>query len=255
MTCDQVIESGAYVLGILDPADHAAYERHLEICAVCRREVADFAGLPDMLAQLEPAEVEAIGRTVGPHPAEMPVGTRYDRPAPVRPLPSVPRSNPAERAPAYSGSRSQQRGTQRRRQRWRAVTAGLAAAACLALGVLVGARVFGVASEPRPAQMAAMRPVADSVPITAQVGLTPFVGGTEIRMHCAYSGGTPGHRWWLKMVVYPKSGGEPEQVSTWTAAHGDDVTLSAATRYAPSDIGKVEISKGDNTSLLVYEQA
>lgn len=255
MTCDQVIESGAYVLGILDPEDHAAYERHLAICAICRREVADFNGLPDMLAQLGPADVAALERATGPHPAETAGRTRYDRPAPVRPLPSVPRSNPVERPPAYPASRSQQRGTQRRRQRWKAVTAGLAAAACLALGVLVGARVFGVAPAPRTPQMVAMRPVADSVPITAQVGLSPFVGGTEIRMHCAYNGGAAGNRWWLKMVVYPKNGGEPEQLSTWTAAHGDDVTLEAATRFAPADIGKIEISKGDDTALLVYEQA
>jgi hypothetical protein len=57
------------------------------------------------------------------------------------------------------------------------------------------------------------------------------------------------------MLVYPKSGDEPEQVSTWTAAYGDDATLSAATRFAPADIGKVEIRKADNTPLLVYEQA
>jgi hypothetical protein len=100
-----------------------------------------------------------------------------------------------------------------------------------------------------------MQPVAESVPITAQVALTPFAGGTEVRMHCVYNGGVPGPRWTLKMFVYPKSGEAPEQVSTWTAAHGDDVSLSAATRIAPSDIGKVEIRKSDNTSLLVYEQA
>jgi hypothetical protein len=103
--------------------------------------------------------------------------------------------------------------------------------------------------------MVAMNPVADSVPITAQVALTPFTGGTEVRMHCVYSGGTAGPRWALKMFVYPKSGEAPEQVSTWTAAHGDDLTLSAATRFAPADIGKVEIRKGDTTPLLVFEQA
>jgi hypothetical protein len=259
MSCDQVVESGAYILGVLDPDDRAAYERHLATCVICQREVADFAGLPDMLAQLGPDEVGAIGRV-----GDLDVGAPLERrrretPVPLRPLPSVPRSNPNEQFASYGGSRLQQRGAQRRQGRqgrWRAVTAGLAAAACLAVGVLVGARFIDQGPAPRSAPaMVAMSPVAESVPITAQVALTPFTGGTEIRMHCVYNGGAPGPRWALKMFVYPKSGAAPEQVSTWTAAHGDDLTLTAATGFAPADIGKVEIRKGDSTPLLVFEQA
>jgi anti-sigma-K factor RskA len=259
VSCEQVIESGAYVLGILDPDDRIAYERHLATCAICQREVADFADLPDMLAQLGPDEVEAIGTSAGVPPErtriEGRVPPRFEAPFPLRPLPSVPRSNPEEQFQPYSGGRLQQRGMQRRQRRWRAVTAGLAAAACLAVGALVGARFIDYSPAPRPPAMVAMNPVADSVPITAQVALTPFAGGTEVRMHCVYNGGTPGPRWSLQMVVYPKNGEAPERLSTWTAAHGDDVTLTAATRFAPAQIGKVEIRKGDSTSLLVYEQA
>jgi anti-sigma-K factor RskA len=254
MNCDQVVESGAYVLGILDTDERLAYERHLATCVICQREVTDFSGLPDMLAQLGPDEVEAIGRVGEPDLGTRSERTRREAPVPLRPLPSVPRSNPAEQLPSYSSSRTQQRGTQRRQRRWRAVTAGLAAAACLAVGALVGAQFIDHGPAPQPA-MVAMRPVADSVPITAQVALTAFAGGTQVRMHCVYNGGAPGPRWGLKMFVYPKNGEAPEQVATWTAAHGDDLTLSAVTRFAPAKIGKVEIRKGDNTSLLVYEQA
>jgi hypothetical protein len=70
-----------------------------------------------------------------------------------------------------------------------------------------------------------------------------------------YDGGVPAPRWTLKLFVYPKDGGAPEQVSTWTAAHGDDLTLSATTRFTPAEIAKVELRKGDNTSLLLYQNA
>jgi hypothetical protein len=276
VTCDQIEESGAYVLGILDAQEQIAYERHLDRCEICRQEVAGFSGLPDLLGQLSlddvqsialsPDEVEEIARDIGPDPEY----GRREAPVPLRPLPSVPRSNPVEQGRPYGGSRPQQRGPQqrgpqqrgprqrgpqRRSGRWRTVTAGLAAAACLAIGVLVGARFIAPDPAPPAPQMVAMRPVADSVPITAQVALTRFAGGTEVRMHCSYNGGAPGPRWALKMFVYPKNGDAPEQLSTWTAAHGDDVTLAAATRFAPAEIGKVEIRRGDATSLLVYEQA
>jgi hypothetical protein len=253
VTCEQAVESGAYVLGILDADDRIAYEQHLGRCESCQWEVASFADLPGILAQLGPTEVEAIGRG-GPPARTVP---DLDAAVPLRPLPSVPRSNPEQdfRSYPYGGSRIAERGVQRRQRRWRGVTAALVAAACLAVGVLVGARLVDHGPAPQPPAMVAMRPIADSVPITAQVALTPIAGGTEIRMHCVYNGGVPGVRWTLKMLVYPKNGGDPEQVSSWTAAHGENLTLAATTRFAPADIGKVAISKPDDTSLLVYEQA
>jgi hypothetical protein len=216
-----------------------------------------------MLAQLDPDQAASIGdNAFDSRPSER--VSRFDAPAgasprtraaPLRPLPSVPRANPAEEF-TPRGSRVE-RGFQRRRRRWQAVTAGLAAAACLALGVLVGARYIDNGPGPAPAdkQMVSMQKVSNAVPISAQVALNPFIGGTEVRMHCVYDGGVPAPRWTLKLFVYPKDGGPPEQVSTWTAAHGDDLTLSAATRLTPAEIAKVELRKGDNTSLLVYQSA
>ncbi|MGC9668218.1 anti-sigma factor family protein [Planosporangium sp. 12N6] len=280
MSCDQITESGAYVLGILDPDEHAAYERHLATCAACQREVADLSGLPAVLAQLGPDEAMALSADE-PEPrrsgrggvadlgayrrgAGDPGAARRGRhaedaepmpPVPLRPLPSVPRADTGF-DPGPRGTRWQERGGQRRPSRWRSVVAGLSAAACLAVGILLGARLFAPEVGPRPSDMTAMQPVAASVPITAQVALAPFAGGTEVRMHCVYNGGSAGGpRWSLRMIVYPKNGEAPEQVSSWTAAHGDDVTVSAATRIAPADIGKIEIRKVDNTPLLVYERA
>jgi hypothetical protein len=132
----------------------------------------------------------------------------------------------------------------------------LAAAACLAVGVLVGAQYINTGPGPAAGKnLVAMRPVAASVPISAQIALNPFLGGTEVRMHCVYNGGHPAPRWTIKLFVYPRDGGAPEQISTWTAAYGDDLTLSAATHLAPADISRVELRKSDDTSLLVYDNA
>jgi len=298
-TCDQVMESGAYVLGILDPDERAAYERHLQTCAICQREVADFAGLPNLLAQLDPDEAAAIGDIdrdivrdrdsdldfVRDRDRDLDLVRDRDRdrdldfdrdrdrdresdfdvvrdrrpafePTPeppprlLRPLPSVPRSDDTP-----GRSTRVQRGEQRRQRRWRTVTAGLAAAACLALGVLVGARFLNQGPAPVKPPAIAMRAVSATVPINAQLALDPFSGGTQIRMHCVYDGGQDGPQWTLKMFVYPKGGGEPEQVSTWKAKKGDDVNVAAATRFAPADISRVELRRGDTTPLLVYENA
>lgn len=45
-------ELGVYVLGSISPADRAAVERHLPLCAECREEVAALAGLPALLRRL-----------------------------------------------------------------------------------------------------------------------------------------------------------------------------------------------------------
>jgi anti-sigma-K factor RskA len=269
MTCELIEESGAYVLGILDADDRVAYERHLRTCAECQREVAEFSGLPALLAQIDPIEAASIGereRDVTPvrditavrerdRPYESDFFERADlddEEAPprrhLRPLPGGTRAE----EPVVRPSRVQ-RGERRRQKRWRVLAAGLAAAACLALGVLVGTRVLTGPVGEQP-NLVAMQKVSSSVPITAQVGLKEFTGGTQIRVHCLYDGGQDGPRWNLQLVVNPKNGA-PQQVSTWTAAKGDDLSFSATTGYKPDEIASIEMRKADSTKLLVYQSA
>jgi anti-sigma factor RsiW len=267
MTCELIEESGAYVLGILDADDRAAYERHLRTCAECQREVAEFSGLPALLAQIDPVEATSIGERDAAPVRDITAVRERDRGYEsdfferdeiddevtpprrhLRPLPSAARAD----EPLARPSRVQ-RGERRRQKRWRVLAAGLAAAACLALGVLIGTRVLTspVAEQPN---LVAMQKVSNSVPITAQVGLKEFAGGTQINVHCIYDGGQNGPRWNLQLVVNPKNGA-PQQISTWTAAKGDDLSFSAATGYRPDEIASIEMRKGDNTKLLVYQSA
>jgi Putative zinc-finger len=78
------ISLGVYVLGAIDPVERALVDAHLETCQECRDELADLAGLPALLAMLDPDEVSRISVDDPAHvfsderpPAEL-VGTVLD---------------------------------------------------------------------------------------------------------------------------------------------------------------------------------
>jgi hypothetical protein len=63
------VSLGVYVLGAIDPAERALVEAHLATCRDCRDELAGLAGLPALLARVNPEEVSRIG-TEEPEPAD-----------------------------------------------------------------------------------------------------------------------------------------------------------------------------------------
>jgi putative zinc finger protein len=51
---------GVYVLGAIDPAERAQVDAHLLTCPDCRDELAGLAGLPALLARVNPDEISRI---------------------------------------------------------------------------------------------------------------------------------------------------------------------------------------------------
>ena len=51
---------GVYVLGAIDPAERAQVDAHLLTCRDCRDELAGLAGLPALLARVNPDEISRI---------------------------------------------------------------------------------------------------------------------------------------------------------------------------------------------------
>jgi Putative zinc-finger len=51
---------GVYVLGVIDPAERALVDAHLLTCEECRDELAGLAGLPALLARVNPDEISRI---------------------------------------------------------------------------------------------------------------------------------------------------------------------------------------------------
>jgi hypothetical protein len=73
---------GVYVLGAIDPAERGLVDAHLGTCRDCRDELAGLAGLPALLARVNPDEISRIcaDDTVRPfasddHPPEELLGT------------------------------------------------------------------------------------------------------------------------------------------------------------------------------------
>ena len=79
---------GVYVLGAIDPAERALVDAHLVTCRDCRDELAGLAGLPALLARVNPDEISRIcaddtvgaGAHAGPddQPPEELIGTVLD---------------------------------------------------------------------------------------------------------------------------------------------------------------------------------
>jgi anti-sigma-K factor RskA len=227
MRCSQTVESGAYVLGALAPAERAAYERHLSSCAICRNEVAQAAGLPGLLRRLDAGTAEAIGRPETAPPALL------------------------EKLliKAQSG-----RLRDRRQRHWRRAGA-LLAAACLAILVGVGATALASTAETSKPVVAALTPVDADEPVAAMVSYwaDPEDGGTDISMACVYPDTSTHYHGvaHLDLWVFPRDGGPGRSVWSWDAGPGDRVSFWAESSLRPDQIGRLEIRRGP-TALLVY---
>jgi hypothetical protein len=57
---DARLSLGVYVLGAIDPAERALVDSHLVTCRDCQDELAGLAGLPALLARVNPDEISRI---------------------------------------------------------------------------------------------------------------------------------------------------------------------------------------------------
>ena len=207
-------DDAAYVLGALGPAERRAYEEHLSGCAECARAVADLAGLPALLGQVDESA--------------------FTDPEVAPPLPDT-------LLPRLLGE------VRRRRRRTRLLTVmGVAASAVLVLvlgAVLLVGGSGPSAEQAPPVHTQAMTQVDQHV-LSATVALQQVAWGTRMQLSCTYRG--EGEGWGgetppsYALVVHTRDG-RAEQVATWRAVPGKETHLEAATAADAGQIASVDV--------------
>ncbi len=233
MTCEQSHRDGSYVLGALSPAERQQFEQHLAGCDECSQSVRELAGLPGLLARVDPEILKSP-------PVREPV--------PDTLLPALVR---------------QVRRSQRRRV---LVTSGLAAAAAMTVIVgslavtnaLTGDGTSTPASPPPTADVAipegrSMDPVGQA-PVRASLAFESVDWGTRLNLTCTYF--TPGAHDYgppreVEYAMFVRTlDGRTEQVATWRALPGRTMELTAATAAGRDDIASVEVRTAHGTPVL-----
>ncbi|MFJ9691646.1 zf-HC2 domain-containing protein [Kitasatospora sp. NPDC101183] len=216
------VDVGAYVLGLLEPAERAAFERHLAGCPRCTAQVRELSTVEPLLA-----EYAASARAAGLDPAE---------PAP-RPSGRLLEALVAETA------------TSRRRGRVRRLVLALAATAMLVAGPAVTAAVITAESGPAVVALADTHSATD--PTTgahAVVGVGGASWGSRITLQLA---GVQGPLT-CSLVAVPITG-QAQTVTSWTVPAGGYQTLSTegGTGLQPGQIDHFEVRVQGGGALLV----
>jgi hypothetical protein len=231
MTCELLPNAGVYVLGSLDAAERAEYERHLAGCEECSRSVRRLAGLPGLLGRVPLEVLETPGER---------------EPVPETLLPAVVAE--ARRA--------------RRRRAARTATLVAAAVVLLVAGtaavVTMSVRDDPPGASPPSATTTAPSQEMESLAegrVSGWVSLTEVAWGTRIDLTCTYGsaggyGGYGGDGWTSYAMFVHTADGRVEKVGTWRAEAGRETHVSLATAAAAPDIAEVEVRTADGQSVL-----
>jgi hypothetical protein len=198
---DARVSLGVYVLGAIDPAERALVDAHLLTCRDCRDELAGLAGLPALLARVNPDEISRIC-------ADDTVRTAARTATDDRP--------PAE----LIGTVLDLAEARRRRSRWRFVAAA-AAAVVIAGGLFGGLKSIGTQTVDVPASIGtthweAVHAGASGTVATASIAYSPELWGTAFQVLAnRIPLGTTCQLW----VVHPD--GTRTQVAAWTTARDE----------------------------------
>jgi anti-sigma factor RsiW len=218
----------AYVLGSLSSAERREFEAHMAECPVCRNAVGELDGLPALLSQLDRDELAAID--------EADHG-------------GVDASLPDELLPLLLAKVS----WRRRRSHIVTWTAGTAAAAVLAIGVLVGvAGHYPISVPTSPQASVSVQPMAQvgTNRLASTVSLSSRQGGTSISMNCVCLAPLNANHDTLAMVVVGRDGSHT-RMATWVANPGHTATPAGSISTPVDQIASVQVVSADNGQVLL----
>jgi anti-sigma factor RsiW len=240
------MDDAAYLLGALSPLERSQYEQHLQGCPACARSVAELAGLPGMLRRLPLDVVQSI------ETAPDATAVRDD------PVP------PSVLARALHRAVLEERRERRlRTARWFTATALGAAAVTVGFITVLdqGAGdpppaaqtpVPTATQPPAPTAQLAFEPTVDTS-LSANASLREVAWGTKIQLECAYPAEDGADQFadqgGYSLVVHDTAG-QSQQVATWNAVAGRELTIDAATAVRGDDIQSLEVRSHDGTTIL-----
>jgi Putative zinc-finger len=218
---------GVYVLGAIDPAERSLVDSHLVTCRDCRDELAGLAGLPALLARVNPDEVSRIC-------ADDTVRTVTDDQPPAELLGTV--RNLAE--------------ARKRRNRWRFLAA--AAAVVVVAGGLFGGlksmattRTVHVAAESGSAPWETVQTASKVTGATASIAYSDQLWGYafEVLVEGIPIGTTC--RLWVVL-----EDGTRTQVASWTTARDEGTVWYAGSMPSTAkSLREFQITAGDRVLL------
>ncbi len=229
------MDDAAYLLGALSPAERTRYEQHLQTCDACTRSLTELAGVPGMLRRLPIEVVQSMDDPGDDDPATW-----------TMPPPSV-LADVLERA-----EREDRRERRVRVVRWASALTTAAAAVVVGILAFVVPERGEAPTEPPPT---AELDFEELVPtqLSANVSLRDVAWGTRIELECAYpltgAWSEDGSDVAYALVVH-EADGDSQQVATWNAVAGRELTIDAATAVRERDIASIEIRSQDGTPLL-----
>jgi anti-sigma factor RsiW len=218
----------AYVLGSLSSTERREFQAHLADCPLCRSAVGELNGMPALLSQLDRGELAAIDDRSGAEPLL-----------------------PDELLPSLLAKVS----WRRRRSRIVTWTAGAAAAAVLAIGVLVGVAGHYPTSVPTPPQASvSVQPMAmaqvGTDKLASTVSLSGQQWGTFISMNCVCLAPLNAHHDTLAMVVVGRDGSHT-RMATWVANPGHTATPAGSISTPVDQIASVQVVSADDGQVLL----
>jgi anti-sigma factor RsiW len=223
---EYTVWDAAYVLGSLSSTERREFEAHLTGCPLCRGAVSELDGMPALLSRLDRDELSAIDDCSG---AELLL--------------------PDELLPSLLVTVN----WRRRRSRIVTWTAGAAAAAVLAIGVLVGVAGPSPTSVPTPPQASvSVQPMAQvgTNRLASTVSFSSQQWGTFISMTCVCLAPMNAHHDTLAMVVVGRDGSHTRMAS-WVAVPGHTATPAGSISTPVDQITSVQVVSADDGQVLL----
>ena len=222
MDCKQAEKHlGVLVLGVIDPMERPAVEAHVATCARCTATLAELAGLPGLLHQLDPAEAAA----------------------------GLPPVSADFTARVLAAGRDAAR-TRTRRRRSIGLGVGLVAAAVIAFAALF---VPGLWRDSSSTGVAASTPIVvtgndPATSVSAKVELAAQASGTQLTL--TLNGVEPGEHCQLVAV---DSSGRREVAATWVASYQGRASVTGTTSLTPQSIASLEVVRLDGSRLVTMK--